>query len=137
MDVVILRMWPALSRKFVHWRQTCGWIRHMVVNEDCMVDRHGPQRKVGLFRPVNGKMDEHSTGGGLNVLYSFLHDSISMMLPNASILLSLSKFFQMFLVVTTGEDCCIVTAVLLRYNPKITTVSFKRFLCSQSLMRIQ
>ena len=83
----------------------------MVVNEDSMIYGHWPQRKVSLVRPVDGKMDEHGSCRGLDVLNSLFNNSIYMMLAQASKLLSLGEFFQVLFVVLAVEHCCIVASI--------------------------
>ena len=100
-------------------------MRKVVVKEDGVVDGHGPEGKVSLIRPMDGEMDEHGSGCGLDVLNCFFNDAIGMVLTNAGKFLGLIEGFQMRLVFMTVKDGGIVTSISLRKNTQITTISLE------------
>ena len=97
----------------------------MIVEKDGVVNCHWPQRKVSLVRPVYRQVDEHGSGGGLNVLDCFFSDAIGVMLSNAGELLSLTELFKVLFVFMAVKYGCVVTPVSFWNDTNVSAVRFK------------
>ena len=75
----------------------------MVVKEDGIIDGHRPELRIRLFGPVDSSMQEHGASHSLDILNSFLGDTILVMGSNTSKPNLLIKPIQVIGELKTGE----------------------------------
>ena len=79
MKVMELALLPSTFGKNVMWRYTSEFIRHVVMQENRVLDGHGPQTRIGNIGPMNGRMKHHCPGNCHDGLYVAFGNSIVMM----------------------------------------------------------
>lgn len=137
MQVLELGLRPAGSGEDVE-RTEAGVERgHAVPDVDRMLDRHGPERGVRHFGPVDGRVEEHCSSNGDDGSDGALCFPVLMVGADSSCSGMLLEGAKVVGIILGGEGSGIIGEVLLGYDSMVPTAKLILLLCFDGFVGVE